>query len=241
MHNESYEDIQPEIKPMMEHYLLLRRQGKEPTIEKFIQRYPEEHQQTLRKELEAYEQLHLLFSALQQYQAEKIAAELSEEQVEAAHKRFQQQIESTPHRKTIFVFIQRLKNYVEVWIESIRNVARVPQEVFLGETTEGVMLSPHGKIRETVPCLRVTLQRDTGIVLKSVQFLLFDSSGELLLQTKTEDILVQEGADIFEVPLAGHVNLETGKRYRFEAYLNFDENGEEKRRYLGESFFEVES
>lgn len=276
MSNESYENIQPEIKQMMEKYLLLRRQGKAPTIEKFIQQCPAEHQQALRKELEDYEQLHLLFSALQQYQAEKIAAELSEEQIKATHERFQQRVASTLHRNPVLAFIQRLKDYLKVWIASVRNFARGLQEVFLtpssfiqrlkdyveewiaslrgrvqqsvfpeaitvGGTTVEVTFSPRGQIRETAPYLRVTFQRDTGgIVLKSVQILLFDSSGNLLLQTKTEDIMTKEGAEFFQIPLAGHVNLERGQHYRFEVYLDFEEDGTRKRRYLGDSVFKVD-
>jgi hypothetical protein len=106
MNNESYEDIQPDIERMIEDYLLLRRKGKAPTVEKFIKRYPEEHQQALKEKIEEYDQLHLVFSALQQYQAEKIASELSDGQVSAAYSKFQEKVAAQrlfPFRKLLAV------------------------------------------------------------------------------------------------------------------------------------------
>lgn len=248
MNNESYEDIHPEIERMIEDYLLLKRQGKAPKIEKFIQRYSAEHQNELRKELEAYEQLHLLFSALQQYQAEKIASELSDEQVIATYERFQQWVAATLHRKPVLAFIRLFKDYVKGVIATFKDVVaslrgREYQPVPLGRSTiEEAILSPSGKIRGTELCLRVTLQKDVSIAPKSVWIILVDDeSDEILLQKKTEDILAQEGVDVFEIPLLGNVTLERGKKYRFEAYLDFEEDGTRKHRRLGESRFEVET
>lgn len=135
MNNESYEDTQPDeyiqlkIERMMEDYLLLRRQEKAPTIEAFIKRYPEKHRQALREKIEECEQLHLVFSALQQYQAEKIASELSDEQVSAAYRKFQEKVAAQPQpwwkraAQALRLFFLQLRRAWAVLFPSPRRVA----------------------------------------------------------------------------------------------------------------------
>ncbi|MBI1926989.1 DUF928 domain-containing protein [Candidatus Poribacteria bacterium] len=92
MNNESYDEIQPTTQVMLEHYILLKRQGAAPAIEEFVKQYPEEYRQTLQEQIEEYEQLGLLFAAYQQRQEEKFESELSEEDVNEGARRFQQML-----------------------------------------------------------------------------------------------------------------------------------------------------
>lgn len=106
------------------------------------------------------------------------------------------------------------------------------------EGFEIVTLTPRGAIRETAPLFK-GIWKSVNSHLKSVEFILVSEFGDILLQEIINEIDRKGHLNSFELPLKGRMELDRGRQYRWQVYLNFDQNGKSQRRYLDEILFEV--
>ena len=107
------------------------------------------------------------------------------------------------------------------------------------EGFEIVTLAPRGTIREMAPTFRGMWKSEVNSHLKSVELILVSEFGDILLQEIINEIDHNGNLNSFELPLKGRMELDRGRQYRWQVYLNFDQNGKSQRRYLDEILFEV--